>query len=93
MMTLQEFVYRLEKNRKPHIRYSNESKEKEIMRQLIDEYDKRDELVEQYFDKRYAHHVDIDENQVPEQSLGNFINSIRKQVSQKETRKLWTQII
>jgi len=35
MLTLQEFVYRIEKNMRPYLRYTSEIKEKVLLKQLM----------------------------------------------------------
>ena len=45
MMTLQEYMYRLEINRKPFLRYTTETKEKERIKNFFDTVEDRESYI------------------------------------------------
>lgn len=53
MLTLEEFVYRLDQNKRPFIRYTNEQKEKERFQGILDEIENRDLNIKNGFYMKY----------------------------------------
>ena len=53
MLTLQEFVYRIEKNMKPYLRYTSEVKERQLLKQLMADSEQRDSIINDHFSTNY----------------------------------------
>ena len=53
MLTLQEFVYRIEKNMKPYLRYTSEVKERQLLKQLMADSEQRDAIIIDHFSTNY----------------------------------------
>jgi hypothetical protein len=53
MLTLQEFVYRIEKNMKPYLRYTSEVKERQLLKQLMADSEQRDAIINDHFSTNY----------------------------------------
>ena len=53
MLFLQEFVYRIEKNMRPYLRYTSEIKEKHLMKQLMADSAQRDNIINEHFNANY----------------------------------------
>ena len=58
MLTLQEFVYRIEKNMKPYLRYTSEVKERQLLKQLMADSEQRDAIINDHFSTNYRRSSD-----------------------------------
>ena len=58
MLTLQEFVYRIEKNMKPYLRYTSEVKERQLLKQLMADSVQRDAIINDHFSTNYRRSSD-----------------------------------
>jgi hypothetical protein len=53
MLPIQEFVYRLEQNCKPYLRYTTENKERERFKQYLDDFAERDHSIRVWFTRTF----------------------------------------
>ena len=58
MLTLQEFVYRIEKNMKPYLRHTSEFKERQLLKQLMADSEQRDSIINDHFSTNYRRSSD-----------------------------------
>jgi hypothetical protein len=54
MLTLQEFIYRLEQNQKPFLRYTTENKERDYFQTIINDYAEREDFIKTRFFSKYV---------------------------------------
>lgn len=98
MLTLQEFIYRLEQNQKPFLRYTTENKERDYFQTIINDYGDREDYIKTRFFSKYIAPYELLQQQnqsqselgTPEQQAENEKKKIKLWI---EDQKRWNEIM
>jgi hypothetical protein len=94
MLTLEEFVYRIEKNMRPYLRYTSEIKERQLLKQLMADSEQRDAIINDHFSSNYRRSSDKI-NPITEDLNLHTDDSMHKRSSKMllDPRRSWADLI